>query len=63
MPHLSYRDLIARLTDMRRLATPPLLGERSGTFSSFDRRSRYDASTQQYLDWDANNDGTGFIRE
>lgn len=63
MPHLSYRDLIARLTDMRRLATPPLLGERSGTFSSFDRRSRYDASTKQYLDWDANNDGTGFIRE
>lgn len=63
MPHLSYRDLIARLTDVRRLATPPSPGERSGTFSSYDRRSRYDATTHQYLEWDANNDGTGFIRQ
>lgn len=63
MSHLSYRDLIARLTDMRRLATPPSPGERGGTFSSYDRRSRYDATTHQYLEWDANNDGTGFIRQ
>ncbi|MFN5061193.1 MAG: glycoside hydrolase family 172 protein [Chloroflexota bacterium] len=63
MPHLNYRDLISRLTDVQRLATPPLPDERGGTFSSYDRRSRYDAATNQYLDWDANNDGTGFIRE
>jgi hypothetical protein len=63
MPHLSYRDVLTRLTDIQRLATPPSKGERGGTFSSFDRRSRYDETTHQYHDWDANNDGTGIIRE
>jgi len=62
MPTLTYHDLVQRLTDLRRLADPPIVGERSGTFSSYDRRSRFDATTQQYIDWDANDDGTGYIR-
>jgi hypothetical protein len=62
MPQLSYLDLIGRLTDLTRLATPPAPHERTGTFSSYDRRSRYNASTGRYEDWDANDDGTGVIR-
>ena len=62
MTSLSYLDLIGRLTDLTRLATPPDPHERTGTFSSYDRRSRYNASTGQYEDWDANDDGTGVIR-
>ena len=41
--------------------TPPV-GERTGMFSSYDRRSRIDASGQR-VDWDANNDREQFIRE
>lgn len=59
---LAYRDLVRRLVDLERLAEPPLPGERGGCASSYDRRSRYDAATGRYLDWDANNDGSGFIR-
>ena len=46
MTELSYLDLIGRLTDLTRLATPPPPDERTGTFSSYDRRSRYNASTK-----------------
>ena len=62
MPSLSYEALVHRLYDLKSLAEPPLPGERSGCFSSYDRRSRYDPATGQYLDWDANRDGTGYIR-
>lgn len=60
--HLTYSELLRCLYDLEHLAEPPLPGERSGTCSSFDRRSRYDLATDSYLDWDANDDGSGFIR-
>ncbi len=60
---LTYPDLVRRLYDMEYLATPPMEGEQSGNFSSYDRKSRYDQETQSYMDWPANRDGTGFIRE
>ena len=63
MPKLTYCDLIDRLTNLERLAQPPLGGERTGTFSSYDRASQYDSESGQYLDWDANNDGSGYIRK
>jgi Protein of unknown function (DUF2961) len=59
---LTYPDLIRRLYDLERLAEPPLPGEQAGCASSYDRRSRYDPATDTYLDWDANDDGSGFIR-
>ncbi|MDR1145948.1 MAG: DUF2961 domain-containing protein [Verrucomicrobiales bacterium] len=59
----TYRDLVARYTDMARLATLPADGERAGEASSYDRASKYDAAADQYTDWDRNGDGTGFIRE
>jgi hypothetical protein len=63
MRRFSYRDLIDRLTNLERLAEPPAAGERSGCFSSYDRRSRYNEETGQYEAWDANNDGSGYIRQ
>jgi len=62
MPSFTYRDILARLSDLERLARPPHPAERAGTWSSYDRRSHYDAEHDYYVDWDANNDGTGFIR-
>jgi len=59
---LTYRDLVARLYDLNRLAEPPLEGERSGNFSSRDRGARYNPETQQYEAWHANWDGGGAIR-
>jgi hypothetical protein len=60
--HLSYADLVARLTDLERLAEPPLPGERGGCQSRYDRRSRFNAETGSYEEWDANDDGSGYIR-
>ena len=60
---LTYPDLLRRLYDLRLLAEPPQPGERSGTFSSYDRRSRYNAETGMYKDWAANDDGGGYIRQ
>lgn len=59
----TYSDLVQRAYDLEYLATPPPPGEKSGTFTSYDRKARYDSATDRYMDWDANADGTGFIRE
>ncbi len=60
---LTYQDLLSRLHDMHALSVPPVKGERSGCFSSFDRRSRYIQEEDRYVDWDANDDGRGYIRK
>lgn len=60
---LTYPCLVKRLYDMEYVATPPRTGELSGNFSSFDRRSVYNATTETYEHWGANGDGNGFIRE
>ena len=62
MASITYQDLLRRLYDLRLLAEPPHPGERSGAFSSYDRRSRYNAETGMYENWDANRDGEGYIR-
>ncbi len=59
---LTYGDLVARLSDLERLAVPPTTQERGGCYSSYDRRSRYNVATDTYEDWNANRDGDGFIR-
>lgn len=58
---MTYEQLLSRLTDLQRLATPAH-GERTGCCSRYDRRSRYDEETGRYVDWDANDDGKGYIR-
>ena len=59
---ITYQDLVNRLTDMEFLATLPAKGETMAQFSSYDRRSKYDEKTGKYLQWDANDDGRGYIR-
>ncbi|MDR2657768.1 MAG: DUF2961 domain-containing protein [Oscillospiraceae bacterium] len=59
---IAWQDLLNRLTDLDALTLPPPPGERSGCVSSTDRRSRYDASSGTYVDWGANDDGTGYVR-
>lgn len=60
---LSYVDLVRRLTDLEYLATIPAPDESCSQWSSYDRRSRYDAATSKYVGWDANGDGSGIIRK
>lgn len=60
---LTYVDLISRLTDLEHLATLPAPGEKCAQWSSYDRRSKYDAATGKYVAWSANGDGTGIIRK
>ena len=60
---LSYIDLVKRLYDLEHVSAPPAVGEKSGNFSSYDRRSRYDSATNTYVAWGANGDGSGYIRK
>ena len=59
----TYVDLVNCLTDLERLALLPHEGEKCAQFSSYDRKSRYDAETGEYKDWLANDDWTGYIRK
>lgn len=54
---ITYSDVAERLVDTKRLAELPPEGEESGMFSSYDRRSRYDEETGEYINWSANDDG------
>lgn len=60
---LSYKELVRRLYDLKNLALPPLEGEKSGCFSSYDRKSVYNSESGLYENWGANDDGSGFIRQ
>ena len=59
----TYVDLIGQLTDLERLALLPSAGEKCQQWSSYDRRSKYDAGTGKYIAWTANGDGNGIIRK
>lgn len=58
----SYEDLVGTLTNLERLAELPGVGETSAEWTSRDRASTYDSGAAQYLNWQANNDGTGCVR-
>src|SRR5205807_618844 len=60
---LSYVDLVNRVTDLKHLATLPGAGDQCAQWSSYDRKSRYDAAADKYINWDANGDGDGIIRK
>lgn len=59
--HITQAELLKRVIDLERLTTPPAVGERTGMFSSYDRRSRIDENGK-YVDWDANGDRGQFLR-
>lgn len=58
----TYLDLIRQLTDLESLALAPKPGVKCAQWSSYDRASRYDPATGEYVAWDANGDGHGIIR-
>ncbi|HEX4141778.1 MAG TPA: glycoside hydrolase family 172 protein, partial [Candidatus Methylacidiphilales bacterium] len=59
----TYPQLVDRLTNLHALAQLPAPGEKTCLASSFDRHSQYDAATDKYINWSANADGTGIIRQ
>ena len=59
---MSYSDLAHQLIDLERVARLPAEGEECSQWSSYDRRSTYDAEEARYVNWDANSDGNGYIR-
>lgn len=61
--NLTYADLVSRIADLEHLSVLPQDGEKCGQWSSYDRASKYDAATGKYIHWDANADGTGYIRD
>ena len=53
---LKYSELVARLTDLERLAVLPAVGETCAQASSYDRAAHYDSETGKYVEWNANVD-------
>lgn len=60
---MTYRELLQKLIDLKGLSAIPQSGESGGCMSSFDRASAYDPETDTYYRWDANDDGSGYIRK
>jgi hypothetical protein len=60
---LTYPQLVHRLTDLEQLSQPPPVGETAALASSYDRASQYDAATDKYINWGANGDGGGIVRQ
>ncbi|MCX2681050.1 DUF2961 domain-containing protein [Galbibacter sp. EGI 63066] len=54
---ITYPEVVERLTDLKTLATLPEPGEESAMWSSYDRKSKIDPKTGEFLNWEANNDG------
>lgn len=55
----SYVHLIGTLTNLEQLAILPVVGEKSGEWTSRDRAASYDTNTAQYVNWGANDDFAG----
>lgn len=60
---LTYPELVSRMLDFEALSILPEQGESCAQWSSYDRRSQYDSQADRYIEWFANGDGDGFIRE
>lgn len=59
---LTQADLLRRPIDLDRLAAPPPAGERTGMFTSYDRKSKIDENGK-FVEWRANADYGQFLRE
>ena len=60
---VSYEDIVSKIYDLPALANLPDKGESGALFSSYDRASKYNEKTDSYINWDANGDGSGFVRQ
>ncbi len=61
-PSYTYTDLVNRMIDLEELAVLPPAGETCKQWSSYDRASRYDDDSGNYINWSANGDGGHMIR-
>ena len=59
----TYPDIVKMLSDMERLSILPVQGETCAQFSSYDLRSKYDEKTNSYINWDANGDNSGLLKD
>jgi hypothetical protein len=59
----TYEGMLLAMIDLRSLAKPPESGVTCKQFSSYDRKSRIDEKTGQYIDWNANADHGKFLRQ
>ncbi|MCI8360224.1 MAG: hypothetical protein HFE86_02675 [Clostridiales bacterium] len=50
----TYAGLAARMTSLESLAQAALAGETCGESSAYNKKSRYDAENDRYVDWDMN---------
>ena len=57
----TYADIVAQMLDLKRLAKLPQTGEKGDMASTYDRNSEFNESTEQYIDWRANGDNSGYI--
>lgn len=55
--NISYAELIKRLTDLKALSELPVEGEASAMWASYDRRSKVDPASGEFIEWSANDDG------
>ncbi|MBN2090070.1 DUF2961 domain-containing protein [candidate division KSB1 bacterium] len=54
---LTYTDVVLRLVNLETLSLLPEKGEKSAMWSSYDRRSQFNAENGKYVEWYANHDG------
>ncbi|MCL3781048.1 DUF2961 domain-containing protein [Prolixibacteraceae bacterium JC049] len=59
----TFESIANRYINLKQLATIPLQGEKSGMYSSYDRRSEFNEESGKYENWAANFDGDGYVRK
>ena len=60
---LTYENIVSKIYDLPALAKLPDPGEKGALFSSYDRRSKFDKKSDSYINWYANADWAGFVRQ
>ena len=60
---VSYENIVSKIYDLQALAELPEKGEKGALFSSYDRKSKYDHKSDSYVNWFANADWAGVVRQ
>ncbi len=60
---LTYENIVSKIYDLPALAELPEKGEKGALFSSYDRKSKFDEKSNSYINWYANADWAGFVRQ
>jgi len=60
---LTYENIVSKIYDLPALAVLPVKGEKGALASSYDRKSKYNEKSDSYIDWYANADWAGVVRQ